>query len=82
MDDSRYSRVSLLQVVPSAQAALLDDFESRLHPGDLDELFEAEPSKLFAQAIGLENYDWLAYHYIQRDFRDSPADCPDVIEVT
>jgi hypothetical protein len=81
VDDSNYSRTALLQVVPSAQGSLLDEFESRLHPKDLDELFEAEPSKLLAQALGLEHYDWLAYDYIARDFHDSPENHTDVTEV-
>jgi hypothetical protein len=80
-DDSRYSRAALRQLVPSASSALFDDFERWLHPTDLDELFEAEPSKLLAQALGLENYDWLSYDYMSRDFPDSPEDYPEVTEV-
>ena len=79
--DSRYSREALQQIVSSAQSSQLDDFERRLHPKDFDELFEAEPSKLLAQALGLEHYDWLAYDYIDRDFHDSSEDHPDVTEV-
>jgi hypothetical protein len=82
VDDSRYSRAVLQQLVPSAAPALFDDFERWLHPTDFDELFEAEPSKLLAQALGLENYDWLSYDYMARDFPDSPEDYPEVIEVT
>jgi len=82
IDDSNYSRAALQQYVPSAQSALLDDFERRLHPKDFDELFEAEPSKLLAQALGLEHYDWLDYDHIDRGFHDSPEDYPDVTEVT
>ena len=82
VDDSRYSRAALQQVVPSAQPALLDAFESQLHPKDFDELYEAEPSKLFAQAAGLEHYDWLAYDYMAIDFDESPEDHADVTEVS
>ena len=53
-----------------------------MHPKDFDELFEAEPSKLLAQALGLEHYDWLAYDYMARDFQDSADDHSDVTEVT
>ena len=53
-----------------------------LHPKDFDELFEAEPSKLFAQAVGLEHYDWLAYDYMARDFHESPEEHADVTEVS
>ena len=48
---------------------------------DFDEIFEAEPSKLLAQALGLEHYDWLSYDYIARGFHDSPDDHADVTEV-
>jgi hypothetical protein len=82
VDDSRYSRAALQQIIPVAQPAGLDDFESRLHPKDFDELFEAEPSKLFAQAVGLEHYDWLAYDYMARDFHESHEDHADVTEVS
>ena len=82
VDDSIYSRTVLQQIVPSAQPALLDVFEAWLHPKDFDELFVAEPSKLFAQAVGLEHYDWLAYDYIARDFDESSEDYADLTEVS
>jgi len=78
-DDSRYSREALQQLVPSAQPSLLDEFERRLHPTDFNELLEVKSSRLLAQALGLEHYDWLAYDYI---VSDSPDDHPDVTEVT
>jgi len=81
VDDTRYSRAVLQRYVPSAQPSLFDDFESWLHPKEFDELFEAEPAKLLAQAIGLEHYDWLAYDYVARSFHDSPGDFPGMIEV-
>jgi len=84
VDDSKYSRAALQQLVLSASSALLDDFERWLHPTAFDELFEAEPSKLLAQALGLEHYDWLSYDYMTqaRDFSDSPKEYTDVTEVT
>jgi hypothetical protein len=78
-DDSRYSREALQQLVPSAEPELLDEFERRMHPKDFDELLAANRSRLLAQALGLEHYEWLAYDYIASD---SPDDHPDVIEVT
>jgi len=78
-DDSRYSREALQRLVPSAQSSLLDEFERRMHPTDFDELLEVKPSRLLAQALGLEHYDWLAYDYIASD---SPDDHPGVTEVT
>jgi hypothetical protein len=77
-DDSRYSGEALRHLVPSAQ---LDDFEQRLHPADFDALFEIEPAKILAQALGLEHYDWLAYDYVAGSFPVSPGDFPGVIEV-
>jgi len=81
VDDSRYSRSTLQQLVPSAQPSLLDDFERRLHPKDFGDLLEAQPSKLLAQALGLEHYDWLDYDYIARDCHESPEDHPGITEV-
>ena len=77
-DDSRYSRETLLRIAPSAQ---LEDFELHLHPEDLDEMFEAEPSKLFAHGLGLEHYEWLSYAYMATDYSESPEDHTDVTEV-
>jgi len=82
VDDSKYSRAALQQVAPSIQASKLADFERQLHPKDMDELFEAEPAKLLAEALGLEHYDWLSYDYMAADFQDAPDDHPDVTEVT
>ena len=82
VDDARYSREALQQFVPSAQPSQLDEFEHRLHPKDFDELFEAEASKMLAQALGLEHYDWLAYDYVASGFHTSPGDFPGVVEVT
>jgi hypothetical protein len=81
VEDSRYSRAALQQFVPSAQPELLDDFESQLRPQDFEALFESEPSKLFAQAVGLEHYDWLGYDYVAGSFHTSPGDFSGVIEV-
>jgi len=60
-DDSKYSRAAVLRLVPSADPSLLDELERRFHPADFDELLELKPSRLLAQALGLEHYDWLAY---------------------
>lgn len=78
-DDSRYSRETLQRLVPSAESELLDEFERRMHPRDFDELLAMNRSRLLAQALGLEHYEWLAYDYLASD---SPDDHPDVIEVT
>ena len=78
-DDSRYSRAALQQLVPSAQPSLLDELERRMHPPDFDELLELKPSRLLAQALGLEHFDWLSYDYMASD---SPDDHPGVTEVT
>lgn len=81
IDDSCYSRAVLQRFVPSVRLPLLDDFESRMHPQDFDELFVVEPSKLFAQAVGLEHYDWLAFDYVAHSFHTSSRDFSGVIEV-
>ena len=81
VDDSKYSREALQQFVLSAQQSLFADFEQRLHPEDVDELFETEPARLFAEALSLEHYKWVAYDYVAGNFHDSPGDFPGVIEV-
>ena len=81
IDDSKYERDVLLPFVPAGQLAVFDDFESRLQPQDFDELFEAEPAKLFAQAIGLEHYDWTSYRGMDNAFHDSTSDNSDMTEV-
>ena len=53
VDDSQYSRAVLQQLVPTLQPAFWREFEKQMHPTDFDELFEADPSKVFAQALGL-----------------------------
>ena len=80
-DDSRYSRAALQRLVPSMHSEALAEFEQCLRPTDLDELFESEPSKLFAQAVGLEHYDWLAYDYVDSDIEDSPDEFSHVTKV-
>lgn len=82
VDDSGYSSVVLRQFVPSVQAALLDDLERHLHPKDFDELFDVEASKLLAQALGLEHYDWLSFNYVADDLLGSSRSHDDVIQVS
>jgi hypothetical protein len=81
-DDSKYSRKALEQRVPSAHGPSLDDFERRMQPQSIDDLLEAAPSRVFAEAIGLERYEWLSYEYLSGDFGDDPDAHPDVTEVT
>jgi hypothetical protein len=81
VDDSRYSHPALMKLVPTADSELLNNFERWSPPEDPDEPLEEEPSKLFAQAIGLEHYDWLAYDYLEAEFGESPEDYPGVTEV-
>jgi len=78
-DDSKYSRDALEKLVPSADSESLDEFERRMHPTDLDELLGANTSRILAEALGLEHYEWLAYDYLASD---SPEDHPDATEVT
>lgn len=80
-DDSEYSRAVLERFVPTLDAELLDAFEERMQPDDIEMLLEVEPAKLFATAIGLEHYDWLSYQYLRSDYEDSPEDFADVIVV-
>jgi hypothetical protein len=79
VEDAEYSRDAIQRLVPSAHAPSLDEFERRMHPADIDEVIEVRVSRIFAEAIGLEHYEWLAYDSIASD---SPDDHPDVTEVT
>jgi hypothetical protein len=82
VDDARYSRDVLQELLPSADTILLEEVERDMRPRAYDDLIGAELSKTFARAVGLEHYDWIAYHYIERDFRFSKDRRPDVIIVT
>jgi hypothetical protein len=76
-----FSRAKLLQIVPDAETPLLDAFERQLRPTRLDDVLESEPSKLFARAVNLVHFDWLAYEYVEITMRDAPDEYPDVIAV-
>ncbi|XFA72521.1 hypothetical protein RYO59_000747 [Thermosynechococcaceae cyanobacterium Okahandja] len=78
VEAAQYSRQALEQRIPVLDAALLDVVEGWLDPQDIDELLEAEPAKLFAQALGLEHYNWLSFDYVAQDSEGGS----DLIEVT
>lgn len=82
VDDSLYSRADMLQLVPSVQPDLLDTFEASMLPDGFDDLLEAGPSRLLAQAMGLPRFEWLAFDYIDSDFQLAPNDHPDVTPVS
>jgi hypothetical protein len=70
VDDAKYSRQALERLVPSADGPSLDEFERRMRPEDIEELFGANPSRVFAQAVGLEHFEWVSYDYIATDGPD------------
>ncbi len=80
-EDEYYSREKLLQIVPDADTQLLDEFERHLRPTDLDGVMQVEPSKLFARAVKLAHFDWLAYEYVELTMHDAPDDYSGVIAV-
>lgn len=80
-DDAHYARTALEKIVPNIDADALDAFEKLLRPTDFEEVMESETAKVFAQVVGLEHYDWLDYDHVARDFRESPDDFRDVVEV-
>ncbi len=82
VEDSKYSREALQHLLPFADTILLDEFENDMRPTSYHEAVGADVSKTFARAVGLEHYDWVAYHYIERDFRFSRSRTPDVIVVS
>ena len=80
-DDSNYSRTVIQHRIPAHKSEFLDDFEKHFHSTDIDEVLNAEPSKIFAQAIGLEHYEWLSFDYISRDLSEAPENHPDIMRV-
>jgi hypothetical protein len=79
VDDSRYARDALERLLPAADSSLLDEFERRMHPADIDELIGFPLARLLMQTLGLEHAEWLSYDYIASD---DPDDHPGMIEVT
>lgn len=80
-DDAGYSRPALERVVPTAQRARLDELEQHLRPEDIDAAVGSDTAKLLAEALNLENYDWLSYDYIERDMAREPGSYPNVTKV-
>ena len=80
-DDSRYARATLDRLLPEAKAAALDALEQEMRATDYEELFDSGLSAEFAQAIGLEHYDWLAYRYLEKDWQRWPDRFRGVIQI-
>ena len=80
-DDSTYSRAVLVQHIPVAKAKDLTEFETHLRPESFDEAIGAEASKLFAEAVGLENFEWLSFDYMDSDYDDTSDDFKGVVVV-
>lgn len=76
IDDSEYSREALQRFILPKYLDVFANFERQLHPEDVDEIFEAQPAELFAQALGLEHYRWVAYDYVAHNIHDVPGDFP------
>ena len=82
IDDAHYSRDELQRLVPLADSLLLEEFESEMRPTEYKDIVGSEASKNFARALGLEHYEWIAYHYVDRDFRFGKNGRPNVIVVS
>jgi len=82
VDASKYSRAELERIVPFSDSILLQEFEQEMRPAGYTDIVGSEVSKTFARAMGLEHYDWVAYHYIERDFRFARERRHDVIVVS
>jgi hypothetical protein len=80
-DDTGYSRPALERIVPSVQRARLDELEQHLRPEDFDDAIGSETAKILAEAVNLENYDWLSYDYLDRDLAKKPGSYPNVTKV-
>lgn len=80
-EDSQYSRSALQKYIPAAKAAALDEFEQQMYPSSFEEVCEVEASTLFAKAVGLENYSWVAHDYIARDYHESPDQFRHILKI-
>lgn len=81
-DDTAYSRSAIEKIVPSVDPEALTEFEAELHPSDSGDVFGAEPARLFAEAVGLERYEWLSYHYVKEDIEHSEDEFEGLIRVS
>jgi hypothetical protein len=53
-----------------------------LDPTNIDEVFELEPARAFAEAVGLTHFEWLSFAYIYGDMERGQAVPEGVIEVS
>jgi hypothetical protein len=81
VDDSRYSAVALSRALGSGTETAIAAIERVLHPVDIDEAIESQPSQVFAQAMVLPRFEWFAYDYVSRDFHDRPGEYVGVVHV-
>jgi hypothetical protein len=48
------------------------DITRIFYVSDLEELFEREPVTEIAELLRLDNYEWISYDYVQREYRENP----------
>jgi hypothetical protein len=82
VDDSHFSKDNLIQILGTGGEDAAIKIERILHPQNIDEAIDSQPSRAFAEAMGLPRFEWFAYDYVARDFHESPDDYVGVIEVT
>lgn len=80
-DLSQYSRVALERLIALQNATTIAAFEALLRPASFDDVFANQADQKFAEAVGLEHFQWLAYDYVERDPESYASDSGGVIVV-
>jgi hypothetical protein len=78
IDPSRYSPESLSALGIEIDSEKLVQIVSI---DTIDAVFDYDPSKKFAELVGLPHYEWLAFDYVARDLHERDGEWPDAIEV-
>ncbi len=82
VDDSLFSKDNLIRILGASGKEAGIAIERILHPETIDEVFDSEPSRVFAELMSLPHFEWFAYDYVARDFHENPDELVGVIEVT
>lgn len=79
--DSAYAPSVLEDLISQHGSTTLAAVEAVFHPASLDDVNECDAARTFADAIGLEHYEWLDYSGLAREFDRAPAEHLDVWKV-
>jgi len=80
-DDSSYSSEALLPLIAPGGITTLADLEVAFRLTSFDEILDVQPSQIFARAVGLEHYEWVAFDYVARDYEETPEQQRDIKKI-